>query len=59
MAVTKERKRDLQIVRICNGSRLVDKISIDILHTKAKLLSLEQRRQKQLYNYVYVYLFVL
>ena len=36
------------ILQICYRSKLVDKVSMLDLHKKAKLLSLEQRMQKQL-----------
>ena len=34
-------------LRICYNVRLRDKVSVNLMHNRAKLLSLEQRRQKQ------------
>ena len=41
MSLTIEKRSDLQIIlndvlRICNGSKLSDRISIELLHNKAK-----------------------
>ena len=49
-------KGDLQndILRICDKSHIVDKVSIDKLHGKCKILSLEQRMQKQLLWLMYL-----
>ena len=52
-------KGDLQkmqndILRICDISRIVDKVSIEKLHGKCKILSLEQRMQKQLLWLMYL-----
>ena len=60
MSLTIEKRSELQkiqsdILRICNGSKLSDRISIELLHNKAKLLSLGQRRKKQLLMLMYVY----
>ena len=60
MSLNKEKKYDLQIMqnnvlRICNNTKLSDRVSIEKLHKKAKLLSLEQRRQKQLLTLMYIY----
>ena len=41
--------------RICNKSKFTDRISIKHLHSKKKLLRLEQRRQKQLLMLMYIY----
>ena len=41
------------ILRICNKSQISDKISIEILHGKCKIISLEQRRCKQLLRLMY------
>ena len=41
------------ILRICNKSRISDKISIEKLHEKYKIISLEQRRRKQLLRLMY------
>ena len=38
-----------------NKTRLSDRVLIDLLHKKAKLLSLEQRGQKQLLTLMYIY----
>ena len=43
------------ILRICNRSKLSDRISIEHLHMKSKLLSLEQRREKQLLMLMYIH----
>ena len=60
MSLSKEKRNELQkiqndILRICNGTRVVDRVSTEILHNKAKLLSLNQRRQKQLLTLMYIY----
>ena len=60
LSLSKERKNDLQIaqndiLRICNNSRLVDRVSIPKLHKKAHLLSLKQRWEKQLLSLMYIY----
>ena len=60
LSFTKEKKGDLQvmqndILRICNKSKLTDKVSIEKLHQKATILSLEQRREKQVLMLMYVY----
>ena len=52
-------KHDLQVMqndalRFCKGIKLQDKVSIPILHNSIKLLSLEQRRQKQVLKLMYV-----
>ena len=49
-------KHDLQVmqndaIRFCKN---IDRVSIPVLHNSIKLLSLEQRRQKQLLKIVYV-----
>ena len=59
-ALNKDKRNELQIIqndilRICNMSKLSDRISLELLHKKAKLLSLEQRRQKQLLILMYIY----
>ena len=43
------------VLRICNNSKLADRISIEFLHKKANLLSLEQRREKQVLMLMYLY----
>ena len=42
------------ILRICNMSRISDKVSIEKLHEKCKLISLEQRRRKQFLRLMYL-----
>ena len=42
-------------LRICFNVKLRDRISIVQMHRRAKLLCLEQRRQKQLLNLMFVY----
>ena len=44
------------ILRICDKSRVVDKVSIDILHGKCKVLGLEQRMRKQILWLMYLLL---
>ena len=41
-------------LRYCKGIHLLDKISIEKIHNSVKLLSLEQRRQKQLLNIMFI-----
>ena len=58
MACGKYKKHDFQIMqndilRICENKKLEDRISIEDLHKKAKILSLEQRRAKQLLILMY------
>ena len=53
LACSKDKKSDFQIIqndvlRFCEGKKLEDKIPIEVLHKKAKLTSLEQRRCYQL-----------
>ena len=53
IANRKEDKNDLQVLQndilwICDRSHISDIISIEKLHAKCKLISLEQRRRKQL-----------
>ena len=43
------------ILRIGNKSKLSERISIEHLHIKSKLLSLEQRREKQLLMLMYIH----
>ena len=52
-------KGDLQIMqndalRFCKNIHMLDKVSIPKLHDSVKLLSLEQRRQKQELNLMYM-----
>ena len=42
-------------LRICFNVRLRDRVAIVQMHRKAKLLSLEQRRQMQLLNLMFTY----
>ena len=53
IACRKDDKSDLQILqndilRICNRSRILDRVSIEELHTKYKIISLEKRKRKPL-----------
>ena len=41
-------------LRYFKGIHLLDKISIEKIHNSVKLLSLEQRRQKQLLNIMFI-----
>ena len=41
------------ILRFCENKKLEDKISIEMLHKNARLLSLEQRRIKQILSLMY------
>ena len=55
----KEDKNDLQkmqndILRICNRSRLSDRVSIPDLHSRCKIISLEQCMRKQLLWLMYI-----
>ena len=52
-------KYDLQVVqndalRFCKNIQMLDKISIPKIHDSVSLLSLEQRRQKQLLNLMFI-----
>ena len=42
-------------LRICYNVRLRDRMSIELMHRRANLLSLEQRRQKQLLCLMFIY----
>ena len=42
-------------LRVCFNVRLRDRVSIVQMHSRAKLLSLEQRRQLQLLNLMFIY----
>ena len=60
ISLSKDKKHELQvmqndILRICNKSKLSDKISFEHLHIKSKLLSLEQRRERQLLMLMYIH----
>ena len=53
-------RHELQVLqnnalRICYNVRLRDRISIDCMHVRSNLLSLEQRRQKQMLNLMFIY----
>ena len=55
LSCSKGQKYDLQVIqndvlRFCDNKKLEDKVSVELLHKKAKLTSLEQRRCKQLRN---------
>ena len=59
IACRKEDKNDLQVLQndllhICNRSRIADRISIAKLHAKCKIVSLEQRRRKQLLRLMFL-----
>ena len=58
MSCNRDKKSDFQIIqndvlRFCEYKKLDDKIPIDVLHKKAKLVSLEQRRCIQLLIMMY------
>ena len=58
LACNKDKKHDLQVIqndilRFCENKRLKDRMSIEILHKNARLISLEQRRCKQLLSLLY------
>ena len=58
ISMTKAQKNELQtmqndVLRFAKNVRLVDRISRKDLHKEANLLSLEQRREKQLYSLMY------
>ena len=60
ISLSKDKKHELQvmqndILRICNKSKVSDRVSIELLHKKSKLLSLEQRREKQLLMLMYIH----
>ena len=40
---------------ICYNVKLRDRVSVEHMHNRAKLLSLEQRRQKQLLSLMFIY----
>ena len=42
------------ILRVCNMSKISDRISIPVLHEKCKIISLKQRMQKQLLWLMYI-----
>ena len=59
IATRKEDKNDFQklqndILRICNQSRLSDRVSIPVLHKRCKILSLEQRMRIQLLGLMFL-----
>ena len=52
ISCNKDKKKDFQVIqndvlRFCENKRLKDRVSIEMLHKKAKFISLEQRRVKQ------------
>ena len=52
-------KHDLQIIqndvlRFCKNVQMLDMVSVAKIHDSVNLLSLEQRRQKQLLNLMYI-----
>ena len=58
LAVNNGIKHDLQVmqndaIRFCKGVKLLDKVSISVLHNSIKLLSLEQRKQIQVLKLMY------
>ena len=58
VACTVDDRRDLQIcqndaLRICTNQRLADRVRIEELHVKCKIVSLEQRRRNQLLLLMY------
>ena len=59
ISVNNGEKHDLQImendaIRFCKGLKLLDKVSIPVIHNSIHLLSLEQRRQKQILKIMYI-----
>ena len=42
------------ILRVCNNTQISDKVSIEELHKKCKMLSLKQRMEKQLLGLMYM-----
>ena len=51
---------DLQVLqnnalRICYNVRLIDRVSVEHMHNQAILLSLDQRRQKQVLSLLFIY----
>ena len=60
MSLNVSDKNDLQTLqnnglRTCYNVRLRDRVSIERMHNQAKLLSLEQRRQKQVLLLLFIY----
>ena len=60
MSVNISDKSEFQVMqnnalRICYNVRLRDKVSIERMHNEAKLLSLDQRRQKQVLLLLFIY----
>ena len=58
LACNKDKKGDFQVLqndalRFCNESHLNDRVALKILHNKANLVSLEQRRCVQLLSLMY------
>ena len=52
---TELQKLQNHALRICYNVRLRDRVSIIQMHTRAGLLSLEQRRQKQLLCFMFIH----
>ena len=58
IACNKDKKHDLQIIqndvlRFCNNNKREDRVHLDEMHSKAKLISLEQRRCKHILSLMY------
>ena len=58
VACNKDKKGEFQVLqndalRFCSNNRLNDRVSLDVLHNKANLVSLEQRRCVQLLSLMY------
>ena len=58
MACNKDKKGDFQVLqndalRFCNKNRINDRVSLEILHSKANLVSLEQRKCIQLLSLMF------
>ena len=58
IACTRNKKHDLQVIqndvlRFCENSQREDRISLDVMHNKVKLISLEQRRCKQVLSLMF------
>ena len=58
LACNKGKKHDFQvmqndILRLCDNKKLEDRVSLEILHKKANLVSLEQHRAKQVLSLMY------
>ena len=58
ISCNKDKKHDFQVIqndvlRFCENVRRDDCISLDVMHKKANLASLEQRRCKQILSLMY------